>query len=378
MRRLGLYIHIPFCVKKCNYCDFYSLSCPKNDNLSDYVSIICTHIEREAELYKDCIIDSIFIGGGTPSLIESKDFERLSRAICSNFTLAQGLEFSIEANPGTLTKEKLNIYKKCGVNRLSLGLQSASDRELSCLGRIHTLDEFKESFSLARGAGFDNINIDIMYSLPNQRIEDFISTLNYVTALEPEHISSYCLKIEDGTPFSKMELSLPSEDTQYDMYLTMCERLKGTGYEQYEISNFSKKGFRCVHNLKYWLQMEYIGFGPSAHSFFDGARCFYESNLNDYKEAILKNSLPKKHKDSASPLSEEELIDEYIMLRMRLCDGVDSDELLARFGIDFSKTYDIQKYIDTGYIIKKNNSYFFSSKGFFVSNYILSDILENI
>ena len=378
MRRLGLYIHVPFCVKKCNYCDFYSLACPKKDNLSDYVSIICSHMRREAHLYGDYTVDSIFIGGGTPSLIEKEDFERLCGTIEECFSLSENVEFSIESNPGTLTKEKLDSYRKCGVNRLSIGLQSANADELKLLGRIHTLDDFKKSFSLARECGFDNINIDLMYALPEQETEDLIRTLDYALRLEPEHISAYCLKIEDGTPFSKMKLDLPSEDVQYEMYLALCKHLEKSGYEQYEISNFAKKGARCVHNLKYWLCEEYVGFGPSAHSFVDGTRYFYDDDLDSYKLSVSSGSVPEKKVEDLVALTDSEKMDEYVMLALRLSDGIDASDFKSRFGIDFESAYDIQKYIDNEFIIKKNNSYFFSTKGFFVSNYILSDILKNI
>lgn len=378
MKRLGLYIHIPFCVRKCNYCDFYSLSCPRGTDLGDYVSVICTHIEREAHLYSDCKFDSVFIGGGTPSLLCEDDIIRLFDTVRNSLSVSDGAEISVEANPESLTRKRLEVFKKCGVNRLSIGLQSASEAELRLLGRIHTLDEFASAFSNARELGFDNINIDIMYALPEQTLEDFECTLDYVISLCPEHISSYCLKIEGGTPFSKMSLSLPDEDCQYGMYMFMCERLESAGYAQYEVSNFAKKGRRCVHNLKYWHQDEYVGFGPSAHSFYGGVRYFYRGDTDSYCARIASGGVPDKICEADAKMSEAERMDEYVMLAMRLCDGVDINKFKSRFGVDFDSVYNLQKYVRSGHILKSKDSYHFSSKGFFVSNFILSDILNNI
>ena len=376
MRKLGLYIHIPFCVRKCNYCDFYSLCSKTDTELSDFVNSLCEHIARESSLYRDCEFDSIFIGGGTPSLMSGEDLSRLVSAIKSSLKITQGAEFSIEANPGTLTAEKLNTYKKCGVNRLSIGLQSSSNEELKCLGRIHTLDEFLESFRLAREAGFDNINVDIMYALPSQTTDGLFKTLDFVCGLSPEHISAYCLKIEEGTPFFKARdsLCLPDDELQEEMYCGMCDYLKNRGYEQYEISNFSKKGFRCAHNLKYWRCEEYVGFGPSAHSYFDGERYFYSDNLTEY----MSSYAPQKIMENAHTPDKSEKMDELVMLRLRLSDGIDLEEFRSTFGIDFDDVYDVSKYIKSGHMVKGESSYSFTSKGFFVSNYILCDILDNI
>lgn len=378
MRSVGLYIHIPFCARKCNYCDFYSLACAKKDNLSDYVSIICFQIEKEAHLYRDCIFDTIFLGGGTPSLLSGEDIIRLFDAIRANLAVSEDAEISIEANPGTIDEAKLNAYRVCGINRISIGLQSSHDSDLCTLGRIHTLGEFEKSYALVKGAGFDNINIDIMYALPSQSVEALVQTVDYVAHLNPAHISAYCLKIEDGTPFSKMKLDLPSEDEQFDMYMALCKRLSALGFEQYEISNFAKKGARCVHNLKYWLSKEYVGFGPSAHSFFDGVRYFYDDSLDSYMSAIKDGALPEKCVEEMSALSDDEKMDEYVMLALRLCDGISKKDFKAHFGIDFEDAYEIQKYLDSGHIAFDGESYHFTSQGFFVSNYILSNMLKTI
>lgn len=381
MKNLGLYIHIPFCKKKCNYCDFYS--CTNVDNIKRYIKSICKQLTIEAPLYKDYTFDTIFIGGGTPSLIDGEAFKLLADAIKDNFSLKEGFEFSIEANPGTITKEKLVAYKESGVNRISIGLQSTFDNELATLGRIHNYDTFVKNYSMARECGFDNINIDIMYALPEQNKGRFLETLKRVIELNPEHISAYSLKIEDNTPFGKIKssLALPDEDEEYDTYLSMCEILSKNSYLQYEISNFSKKGYECKHNLKYWQSEEYIGIGPSAHSFFNGERYSYISNVDEYilelEEGILPIKLSEESgkNEHASPKISK--IDEYVMLKMRLASGVDSKEFKAIFGVEFIEAYpQIKIYLNTGHIIFENGAYKFTPKGFFVSNYILTEILS--
>ncbi|MBQ8344513.1 MAG: radical SAM family heme chaperone HemW [Clostridia bacterium] len=377
----GLYIHIPFCVKKCNYCDFYSLGCPSKGNMERYISALCTHIKREAPLYKSRVFDTVFLGGGTPSVLPPELTKTLLTCLKSSLNISPNAEISVEVNPGTVTEEIARVYKENGVNRVSIGLQSVNDSELKMLGRIHTLSEFKESYRILRDMGIDNINIDIMYALPDQKTEDFIKTLDQVVEFKPEHISAYCLKIEENTPFYKMRdsLILPNEDEQYKMYLTLCEALEKSGYEQYEISNFSKKGHRCVHNLKYWLSKEYVAFGPSAHSYIDGVRYSYKDSINEYIEAVEGGSLPIKELESTSELTREEKMDEYVMLCMRLSDGVSIEEFEARFGESFKNRYKkLEMYVKNGYVTEKNGTFAFTPKGFFVSNYILSDILENI
>ena len=381
MKNLGLYIHIPFCVKKCNYCDFYSLGCPSQENTEEYVRALCTHIGCEGKKHRDKIVDTVFIGGGTPSVLSENSIKSLTTCLKNSFNIADDAEFSIEVNPGTVTKEKAILYRSLGINRVSMGLQSVNDNELKMLGRIHTFDEFKSSYKALRDGGIENINIDIMYALPNQKMEDLIKTVDSVCEFEPSHISAYCLKIEENTHFYKIRdtLSLPDEDEQYNMYLTLCNRLEKMGYKQYEISNFAKKGSRCVHNLKYWLSCEYVAFGPSAHSFVDGVRYSYKKDIREYVGDIQNGQEPTKILEAEYTPTEEEKIDEYVMLSMRLADGVNEGEFFSRFGISFIDRYPkLKKYEKDGYIIHQNGKYAFTKKGFFVSNFILSDILENI
>lgn len=381
MKGLGLYIHLPFCQKKCNYCDFYSLACI--NKIGEYIKAICKQITIESPLYKDYEIETIFIGGGTPSLISPDDFKLLSKTIKNCLNLTQGLEFTIEANPGTLNKEKLLAYKEAGVNRLSIGLQSTNNEELKILGRIHTLKDFENSYKLARECGFDNISVDLMYSLPNQTFYGFKSTLEAVIELSPEHISSYSLKIEDETPFGKIKdkLILPSEDDEYLMYIYMCDALNKHGYLQYEISNFAKKGNESRHNLKYWLSEEYIGIGPSAHSYINGKRYYYEPNLDTYLDSLKNDILPNKifeqTIENAHSYPQISKMDEYLMLRLRLASGVSETGFRVEFAKELTKEYpQILSFLKTGYIKKQGDSYSFTPKGFFVSNYILTEILK--
>ena len=373
MKKLGLYVHIPFCARKCNYCDFYSLphSCKAED---EYITAICDHIRHDSVLYKDYEFDTVYIGGGTPSVLSPASLEKLVNTVKTYLNLTQGGEFTVEVNPCSVTREKLLAYKSLGINRLSMGVQSANDSELECLGRLHTKDEAERAYNLARACGFDNISLDLMFGLPNQSIFDFQNSLDFVLSLSPEHISAYGLKIEKNTPFGKMQdsLVLPGEDEEYSMYTVLCDTLSNKGYEQYEISNFSKKGYRARHNVKYWLAQEYVGFGPSAHSYFDGVRYYYSSDISAY----INGNRGKINEEAEAP-TEIEKMDEYVMLRLRLCDGVNLKEFEDTFKKDFLCEYPgVCDYVKSGHMTNQNGRVAFTKEGFFVSNYILSNILR--
>ena len=375
MKRLGLYIHIPFCLRKCNYCDFYSIAHSAEQEKA-YIKALCDHINREAHLYRNCEFDTIYIGGGTPSILSSESIEAIAVAIKNSLKTTQGAEFSIELNPCSITKEKLLTYKSVGINRLSIGMQSSHNEELVCLGRLHTIEELEKGFLLARQCGFDNISIDLMFGLPNQSVDAFGKTVEYAVSLNPEHISAYGLKIEENTPFGKNvnSLSLPTEDEDYDMYMLLCNTLKQNGYEQYEISNFSKKGLRSRHNMKYWLCQEYVGFGPSAHSYFNGVRYYYHSDLKRYLCATQEKVCEDCETKGQTGI---ERMDEYVMLRLRLSDGIDEKEFERTFGVQFLSEYSkIENFIKSGHVSHKNSKFSFTTDGFFVSNYILSEILH--
>ena len=376
MEKLSLYIHIPFCVKKCEYCDFYSLC-----DLSlreKYVNALIAQIKDFRSEAKNKLVDTIYFGGGTPSLLSGDAMLRIMKTIRSVFRVAEEAEISMEANPGTLNPEKLSAYREAGINRLSLGLQSADSEELKRLGRIHTREEFESSFLLARLEGFQNINVDVMYALPNQTEQTLSDTLDYVIALDPDHISFYGLKIEPETPFGRdetIEDSLPVEDTQADMYLNSVEKLENAGFLQYEISNFSKPGFECNHNLKNWKCRDYLGFGPAAHSFFDGKRFSYKKDIDAFIADPLKRN---KLYDEYEELTYGDVAWQFVMLGFRLRLGIDVVEYEERFGDDFDARYleKMAPFIDKQYILKTKNGYRLSRRGLLISNYILSEILE--
>ena len=376
MERLSLYIHIPFCVKKCEYCDFYSL-CDLSLR-TKYVNALIAQIKDFRSEAKNKLVDTIYFGGGTPSLLSGDDMLRIMKTIRSVFRVAEEAEISMEANPGTLNPEKLSAYREAGINRLSLGLQSADPEELKRLGRIHTREEFESSFLLARLEGFQNINVDVMYALPNQTEQTLSDTLDYVIALDPDHISFYGLKIEPETPFGRdetIEASLPVEDTQADMYLNAVEKLENAGFLQYEISNFSKPGFECNHNLKNWKCRDYLGFGPAAHSFFDGKRFSYKKDIDAFIADPLKRN---KLYDEYEELTYGDVAWQFVMLGFRLRLGIDVIEYAERFGDDFDARYleKMAPFIDKQYILKTKNGYRLSRRGLLISNYILSEILE--
>ena len=376
MERLSLYIHIPFCVKKCEYCDFYSL-CDLSLR-AKYVNALIAQIKDFRSEAKNKLVDTIYFGGGTPSLLSGDDMLRIMKTIRSVFRVAEEAEISLEANPGTLNPEKLSAYREAGINRLSLGLQSADPKELQRLGRIHTKEEFENSFLLARLEGFQNINVDIMYALPDQTEQTLSDTLDYVIALDPDHISFYGLKIEPETPFGReenIESSLPVEDTQADMYLNSVKKLENAGFLQYEISNFSKPGFECIHNLKNWKCRDYLGFGPAAHSFFDGKRYSYKKDIDAFIADPLKRT---KLYDEYEELTYGDVAWQFVMLGFRLRLGIDVVEYEERFGDDFEARYleKMAPFIDKQYILKTKNGYRLSRRGLLISNYILSEILE--
>ena len=397
-KKLGLYVHIPFCHAKCAYCDFYSQSGATDALMQRYVDAVLLQMEDYSAAARSYVVDSVFIGGGTPTALPVDTMCELLAGIKRNFNLSRGAEFTIEANPATVTLASLKKYRKMGVNRISIGLQSAQADELAALSRIHTLEDFEASYKAARQAGFDNISVDIMYGIPLQTADSFARTLDYVASLSPEHISVYGLKIEEGTPFARMRdtLILPDEDTEADMYLDCIYNLAARGYRQYEISNFARVGRECRHNLKYWNCEEYLGLGCAAHSYFGNMRFSMKRDMMlyiDSMEADMSKGgmltgdgvlMEEEHLKKAQPvdelytLSPNERVGEYIMLKLRLTEGISSMEFSARFGLNFDALYGrrLQIYIDNGFMRYDGDRYAFTPKGMYVSNYILSTILD--
>ena len=369
---LELYIHIPFCVRKCQYCDF--LSGPSDDKTKDrYIEALLREI-RAAEHTEDYEIVSVFIGGGTPSALKAEAIASVMRALQEQFLFCEEAEVTIEANPGTVDPEKLLTYRKAGINRLSLGLQSTDAQELKMLGRIHSYEEFLKSYHWAREAGFSNINIDLMFAVPGQTGEAWRQHLHQVAELNPEHISAYSLIIEEGTPFAERELDLPDEDTEYQMYEDTAEILNAYGYQQYEISNYAKPGYLCRHNVGYWQRREYLGFGLGASSLYQGRRFSNTRQMHEYlKESGNLNQIRKE----VTVLSQNDQIEEFMFLGLRMTDGISESVFEETFGIRLMDIYGdiLQKYEKTGFMEHIETRWRLTRKGIHVSNHILADFL---
>lgn len=375
MENLGLYIHIPFCVHKCAYCDFYSLT--SRYDAKDYAEALITQIKSCKKIGKNYFVDTIYIGGGTPSCIDPELIYKILDTVKSVFCVSPDAEITIEANPGTLESSGLSTYHSAGVNRLSIGLQSSDEMELKLLSRIHTWKDFESTFILARLEGFDNINVDIMYALPAQTRERLAKTLSDVIALSPDHISFYGLKIEENTLFGQSEnikKALPDEELQYKMYMESAETLEKNGYMQYEISNFAKKGKECRHNLKYWHCKDYIGFGVAAASLFKGRLFSYVKNL----DLFLLDPLSPELVAESERLSQKDLANQYIMLSLRLTEGANRMDYARDFGGDLDKEYaqKLQPFIDKKLAERTPSGFRLTRRGMLVSNYILSEIID--
>ena len=366
---LGLYLHIPFCQSKCKYCDFCSF--PKGEEEKKrYVAALIKEIESAPEDARET--HSIFFGGGTPTLLSATEFCNIFSILRKKYRISADAEITVEANPGTVTKEKLSVLLSLGVNRISMGLQSTNDRELSILGRIHTYDTFLESYRLLSEVGFENVNIDLMYAIPEQTVGSFEETLRRVIALNPAHISAYSLIIEDGTPFGKAResLVLPSEEEETRMYESACRLLCEAGYNHYEISNYARKGRICRHNLRYWQGGDYLGFGLAAHSLYRGKRF---ANTEDFASYISDPASGKSCQ--ARDLSSE--AEEYVMLGLRTAFGISLSEYRARFCEDFllGREEKLKLYEKLGYLLFEGDNIRLTEKGFYVSNAILCEIL---
>ena len=366
-----LYIHIPFCVRKCAYCDF--LSAPGSEEAkASYTEALLREIEAVKTEKRE--VSSIFVGGGTPSALSPSLMGDIFEKIHKSFSVAPDAEITIEANPGTLSKEKLFLYRNVGINRLSLGLQSPEAAELKSLGRIHTYEEFLESFSLAREAGFQNINVDLMCALPDQTYEGWIRNLRTVAALHPEHISAYSLIIEEGTPFAKRKLNLPDEDTEYRMYEDTAGILAEYGYEQYEISNYAKKALACQHNVGYWTRKEYLGLGLGAASLWGNQRF---SNTSDFSAYLKESGSPEKIRENRETLSLEDEMSEFMFLGLRMTEGVSKAEFLEGFGTLIESVYGnvLDKYKSVGLLEEKEGRIFLTRAGIHVSNGVMAEFL---
>lgn len=382
MKELALYVHVPFCVQKCLYCDF--LSGPKNlDKIDCYIEALEKEIESQKELIGAYKVRSIFLGGGTPSILKPEQITKVMNALygVAKEALLPNAEITIESNPGTLDKEKLETYRKLGINRISMGLQSTHNDELKALGRIHTYEEFLEGFALARKAGFDNINIDLMSGLPHQTPERYEETLKRVIALEPEHISAYSLIIEEGTRFYDLYATqkgaqlLPDEEQDRFMYHKTKELLDDAGYHRYEISNYARPGKESLHNKSYWTGIDYLGLGLGASSLIENKRYRNEENMTYYLSKVQQDQSVMNLEEV---LSLEDRMEEFMILGLRLTKGISLARFQERFGHAVTNLYEdeIKRLTKLGMLNIENGYLSLTESGVDVSNEVLVHFLR--
>ncbi len=374
MKSLGLYLHIPFCKSKCLYCDFCSFPNPSQERIALYVDALCRDLEHRAPDCHDYEVDTVYFGGGTPTILSAGQFEEIMETLARCYHISIDAEITAECNPATGGADLFRRMRETGLNRLSIGLQSANREELRALGRLHTFEQFLSTWDVALFAGFSNLSADVMFGIPHQTRESFSQTIDKVLACNPTHLSAYALAVEEGTPFGKRgenALDLPDEESIRSMYLDMVSCLSSAGLRQYEISNFARSGYESKHNLKYWSMDSYLGFGPAAYSDFEGVR---SGNGRDV-EAYLRGEVIVAEQERPS---EMERMNEYVMLRMRLADGISFSELGERFGEDaVSKIRNaLVKYEQRDLVRRTEKGIAFTPKGFLVSNTVLSEVLD--
>ena len=378
LKPLGIYVHIPFCRSKCEYCDFYSLGGSRDRRLvDDYLQALGAHIKETGALAQDYLVDTVYFGGGTPSFFGADNLRRIFAEIQHRFRVDKDAEITFEANPDSVSTSLLRKLRSEGFNRMSLGVQSDLDEVLKKLGRPHNYEQARIAVQNARDCGFDNISLDLMYGLPNQTYEQWEQTLRHVLRLRPEHMSCYGLKVERGTPLwtYKEAVNLPSDDVQADMYLNAVRILREAGYEQYEISNFARPGFESRHNLKYWLGDEYIGFGPAAASDFAGKRYTNRSDIQNYIRGLLEQDVSILSECETIPARER--AGEYVMLRLRTNRGISPEEYERNYLMPFEPLLDvIRPMAERGFFLVQGGRWRLTPEGFLISNQIIARLQE--
>ncbi len=381
MKKISLYVHIPFCKKKCLYCDFVSF---ENDhkNIAPYFSALYKEIKAyKTILYEEYTIDTVFIGGGTPNFVEVEYIEKLMKVIFDTFEVDVNAEISMEVNPCCRSgREDFIRYKKAGINRLSIGLQSASDDMLKQIGRQHSLLDFENTFQAAREAGFANINIDLIFGFYNQDINEFRESVRYVIQTGCEHVSCYSLKVEEDTPLYEqyMDEGIDIGDADYEdrqMYSLACQMLEHYGYKQYELSNYAKEGYECRHNLNYWDTKEYIGFGLAAHSYKDNARFYNTSDMEEYLQEIDTNNSAIEDIEQLDKAKQEE---EFIIMALRKADGIEYGEFKRRFGEDFLIKYskEVNYLSESELLIVDSSNAYLSAEGKNFANITMMEFIS--
>ena len=374
-KEIGIYVHIPFCKRKCDYCDFISYS-NKDSKIEEYIEAV----KKEIELQKiKSEITTVYIGGGTPSYIDSKYIKEIMEELQKK-NVSKDAEITIEVNPGTVTLEKLKDYKKAGINRLSIGLQTTKDELLKQIGRIHNFEQFIETYKMAREVGFKNVNVDLMLGLPNQRIKDLKESLESIIQLSPEHISVYSLIVEDGTPIANKiesgELELPDEDLERNMYWYVKNTLELNGYKHYEISNFAKQGYESKHNINCWNQKEYIGIGIAAHSYRDITRYSNTENLGEYIRNV-KNEKLERNRIIHEIQKEDDTKKEYMLLGLRQIDGVKISQFKEKFGDNpiYLFRNELKKLVDENLISVDEDNIKLTNKGIDLANLVWEEFV---
>ena len=374
-KEIGIYVHIPFCKQKCYYCDFVSY-CNKDDLIEKYVNAV----KKEIELQKiKSQITTIYIGGGTPSYIDSKYIKEIMEEIQKK-NVAPEAEITIEVNPGTVTKEKIQEYRDAGINRLSIGLQSAKDELLKQIGRIHNFEQFLETYKMAKKVGFKNINVDLMLGLPKQRIIDLKESLDKIIELKPQHISIYSLIVEENTPMAnkieKGELQLPEEELERNMYWYIKNTLELNGYKHYEISNFAKKGYESKHNMNCWKQKEYIGIGAAAHSYRDITRYSNTENIEEYIKNVQKENL-ERNRIIHEIQKEDDTKKEFMILGLRMIDGIKISEFKNRFGDNpiYLFRNELKKLVEEQLIFIDDDNIRLTNKGIDLANLVWEEFV---
>ena len=376
-KRLGVYIHIPFCKSKCEYCDFYSIGGSRERRVTDdYLQALADHIRETGKLAPNYVVDTVYFGGGTPSFFGAENLCRILDEVHRSFRFAPETEITLEANPDSINLKSMKKLIHAGFNRISIGVQSDDDAMLKKLGRPHTFLQAKQAMETARKAGFTNISLDLMFGLPNQTQTAWQQTVRNVIALRPEHVSCYALKVEEGTPLWSYKdcAGLPDDDTQAQMYLSACAILREHGYEHYEISNFCKKGFASRHNMKYWSGEEYIGFGPTAASDFAGKRYTIVRDLHGYIDGIRKK---EQILSECETIAQRERAGEYIMLRLRTTSGINEEEYERNYLMPFASIHRLmKKFAEKGLAKFERNCWTLTEEGWLLSNQIILTLHE--
>lgn len=371
----SLYVHIPFCLKKCRYCDFYSLPAGSSSMLKRYTKALKKELEIKAAYFSDTRVKTVYIGGGTPSIMSGEQLKRMMDAIGTYLQVDHDAEISLEANPATLDADKLRDIRKAGFNRISLGIQSFKDQELFILGRSHTADDAMNTIKLIQDSGISNYNLDLIYGIPGQTMSSWEKTLEIALEAEPTHLSMYLLQLDESTPLAvdirKGRLTLLGEECEAQMYELGMDMINTRGFMQYEISNFSRPEYECQHNLGYWKAMEYIGIGAGAVSFTDQRRYINKRDLIHYLSAMENGT--QCEVEELEYMKEHELVADAIILGLRMCNGIDLQQLQDRYGINILDYYKdvIEEYIDRGLLYINNGRLRFSQKAYFISNEVL-------